>query len=53
MANAAEALREVTTDIARAGIVMVKPALPYLDIVAPAKDLDARPSRPIHRWPRW
>lgn len=34
-ANAAEALREVELDIAEgADIVMVKPALPYLDIVA-------------------
>jgi porphobilinogen synthase len=38
-ANAGEALREVRTDIAEgADIVMVKPALPYLDIVRLAKD---------------
>jgi porphobilinogen synthase len=38
-ANAEEALREIRADIAEgADIVMVKPALPYLDIVRTAKD---------------
>lgn len=37
--NAAEALREVELDIAEgADIVMVKPALPYLDIIRRVKD---------------
>jgi porphobilinogen synthase len=37
--NAAEALREVELDIAEgADIVMVKPALPYLDIIRQVKD---------------
>jgi porphobilinogen synthase len=37
-ANAAEALREVALDVAEgADMVMVKPGLPYLDIVAAAK----------------
>ncbi len=37
-ANVAEALREVAMDVAEgADIVMVKPALPYLDIVAAAR----------------
>ena len=48
-ANAAEALREVTTDIAEgADIVMVKPALPYLDIVRAAKDLGGAPVAAYH-----
>ncbi len=38
-ANVDEALREVETDIAEgADIVMVKPALPYLDVIAKVKD---------------
>ena len=38
-ANAVEALREVRLDVAQgADIVMVKPALPYLDIIARAAD---------------
>jgi porphobilinogen synthase len=38
-ANADEALREIRTDIAEgADIVMVKPALPYLDIIRTAKE---------------
>jgi porphobilinogen synthase len=38
-ANADEAIREVRADIAEgADIVMVKPALPYLDIIRRAKD---------------
>jgi porphobilinogen synthase len=39
-ANAVEALREVRLDIAEgADIVMVKPALPYLDIIARVSDM--------------
>jgi porphobilinogen synthase len=39
-ANADEALREILTDIDEgADIVMVKPALPYLDVLRRAKDL--------------
>jgi len=38
-ANGDEALREIRTDIAEgADIVMVKPALPYLDVIRRAKD---------------
>ena len=38
-ANAREALREIEADIEEgADIVMVKPALPYLDIIARARD---------------
>ena len=38
-ANALEALREVEQDIEEgADIVMVKPALPYLDVIARVKD---------------
>jgi porphobilinogen synthase len=38
-ANGREALREIETDIAEgADIVMVKPALPYLDVLARARD---------------
>jgi porphobilinogen synthase len=38
-ANGAEALREVAMDIAEgADSVMVKPGLPYLDVVARVKD---------------
>ena len=41
-ANGREALREVALDVAEgADIVMVKPALPYLDVVAPRR---GRPS---------
>ena len=43
-ANAREALREVELDIAEgADIVMVKPALPYLDVIAAARRLTSRP----------
>ena len=43
-ANAEEALREIRTDIAEgADIVMVKPALPYLDVIRRAKDETAFP----------
>ncbi|HTG46076.1 MAG TPA: porphobilinogen synthase [Actinomycetota bacterium] len=48
-ANAAEALREVHADIAEgADIVMVKPALPYLDIVRAAKDATGYPVAAYH-----
>src|SRR5439155_206283 len=44
-ANAAEALREVEQDIAEgADIVMVKPALPYLDVVRRVKDAFGYPT---------
>jgi porphobilinogen synthase len=44
-ANAREALREIRLDIAEgADIVMIKPALPYLDVIATAR---ARVSLPI------
>jgi porphobilinogen synthase len=44
-ANADEALREVALDIAEgADMVMVKPALPYLDIVRSVKDIFAMPT---------
>jgi porphobilinogen synthase len=37
-ANAREALREVAIDVAQgADIIMVKPALPYLDVIAAAR----------------
>ena len=43
-ANAREALREVELDIAEgADIVMVKPALPYLDVIAAARGLTRLP----------
>jgi porphobilinogen synthase len=43
-ANAAEAVREVRQDIAEgADIVMVKPALPYLDVIHAAKEAVAHP----------
>jgi porphobilinogen synthase len=49
-ANAREALREVEEDIAEgADIVMVKPALPYLDIVAHVKDRFGYPTAPARR----
>lgn len=44
-ANADEALREVELDLAEgADMVMVKPGLPYLDIVRLVKDTFARPT---------
>jgi porphobilinogen synthase len=47
--NAAEALREISTDLSEgADIVMVKPALPYLDIVRAAKDLGGAPVAAYH-----
>ena len=43
-ANADEALKEVELDIEEgADIVMVKPAMPYLDIIAKAKELSYLP----------
>ncbi len=47
--NANEALREIRADIAEgADIVMVKPALPYLDIVRRAKDETGFPMAAYH-----
>jgi porphobilinogen synthase len=43
-ANTDEAIREVRADIAEgADIVMVKPALPYLDVIRRAKDATGHP----------
>jgi porphobilinogen synthase len=48
-ANADEAIREIRADIAEgADIVMVKPALPYLDIVRAAKDATNFPMAAYH-----
>jgi porphobilinogen synthase len=48
-ANGEEALREILTDIDEgADIVMVKPALPYLDIVRTAKDATGFPMAAYH-----
>jgi porphobilinogen synthase len=48
-ANADEALREIRTDLDEgADIVMVKPAVPYLDIVARAKQEIAAPLAAYH-----
>ncbi len=48
-ANAAEALREVQQDIEEgADIVMVKPALPYLDVVRRVKDAFGYPTAAYH-----
>ena len=48
-ANAAEALREIQSDLSEgADIVMVKPALPYLDVVRAAADLRAAPVAAYH-----
>jgi porphobilinogen synthase len=48
-ANAAEALREVEQDIAEgADIVMVKPAVPYLDVIARVKDAFHHPTAAYH-----
>jgi porphobilinogen synthase len=44
-ANAQEALREVEQDIAEgADIVMIKPALPYLDVITRVKDAFGHPT---------
>jgi porphobilinogen synthase len=48
-ANAAEALREVEHDIAEgADIVMVKPAITYLDVIARVKDAFDYPTAAYH-----
>jgi porphobilinogen synthase len=48
-ANAAEALREVELDIAEgADIVMVKPAVAYLDVIARVKDAFHYPTAAYH-----
>jgi len=48
-ANVAEALREVEQDIAEgADIVMVKPAVAYLDVIARVKDAFQRPTAAYH-----
>ena len=48
-ANADEALREIVADIDEgADIVMVKPALPYLDVVRTAKDVTGHPLAAYH-----
>ena len=48
-ANAAEALREIRADLAEgADIIMVKPALPYLDVVHEAAALRAAPIAAYH-----
>ncbi len=47
-ANAAEALREVALDLAEgADLVMVKPALPYLDVLRRVADLAAAAGVPV------
>ncbi len=48
-ANAEEALREVEQDIEEgADIVMVKPALPYLDVIRRVKDAFGHPTAAYH-----
>jgi porphobilinogen synthase len=48
-ANAREALREVALDVAEgADLVMVKPALPYLDVVRAVKDRFLVPTAAYH-----
>ena len=48
-ANADEAIREIRTDIAEgADLVMVKPALPYLDVIRTAKDATGFPMAAYH-----
>jgi porphobilinogen synthase len=48
-ANAREALREIRGDVEQgADIVMVKPALPYLDVVKAAKDASGYPVAAYH-----
>jgi porphobilinogen synthase len=47
--NADEALREIRTDIEEgADVVMVKPALPYLDVIRRAKDETRHPMAAYH-----
>ena len=48
-ANVAEALREVELDIQEgADIIMVKPALPYLDVLSKVKERFGRPTAAYH-----
>jgi porphobilinogen synthase len=48
-ANADEAIREIRTDIDEgADVVMVKPALPYLDVIRRAKDATGSPVAAYH-----
>jgi porphobilinogen synthase len=48
-ANAREALREIIADVEQgADIVMVKPALPYLDVVKAARDTIGEPVAAYH-----
>jgi porphobilinogen synthase len=48
-ANVAEAMREVALDIAEgADIIMVKPAVPYLDVLAKVKDRFECPTAAYH-----
>ncbi|HEX6130157.1 MAG TPA: porphobilinogen synthase [Actinomycetota bacterium] len=48
-ANADEALREILADVEQgADVVMVKPALPYLDVVRAAKDATGYPVAAYH-----
>jgi porphobilinogen synthase len=48
-ANAQEALREVEQDIAEgADIIMVKPAVPYLDVITRVKDAFGYPTAAYH-----
>jgi porphobilinogen synthase len=48
-ANALEALREVADDIQEgADIVMVKPAVPYLDVIRRVKDTFGYPTAAYH-----
>src|SRR5260221_3854928 len=48
-ANADEAIREIRADIDEgADIVMVKPAVPYLDVIRRAKDATAFPIAAYH-----
>jgi porphobilinogen synthase len=48
-ANGDEAIREIVTDIDEgADIVMVKPAVPYLDVIRRAKDATAFPMAAYH-----
>jgi porphobilinogen synthase len=48
-ANADEAIREIRADIEEgADVVMVKPALPYLDVIRRAKDATAFPMAAYH-----
>jgi porphobilinogen synthase len=48
-ANIEEALREVATDIEEgADVVMVKPAVPYLDVIAKVKERFGQPTAAYH-----